>query len=205
MKVISAQRFAKKKFRVLPFEGVWRDSFGEVEIGSRWLIYGDSGHGKTEFACQIAKYVGQWGKVIYASAEQGESSSMQKPWTRNKMQERRKVELVSDFNFEELVEKITKTKRLKMVVVDSIDYLNMSKEQYVELDKVAKNVMLLFIAWADGKQPKSRAAKDIQYMTSVKIRIVDFVAFGRSRYGGNIPYVIYEEKAKEKHAFLNRK
>lgn len=203
MKTLTAYRFGRKTFKEFDFEGVWRESFGRPEQSSRWLIFGGSGQGKTEFCCQLAGYMAGFGRILYASAEQGESSSLRQAFERNGLLVRKNITLASRFDFKELLNAVKKS-RYKAVIVDSIDHINMNGEACKELDAAAKNKLLAFVAWADGKRPKSQAARDMEYRSDVKIEIRHYAAFPRSRYGGNHPYVIYEAKAREAHAFLNR-
>jgi hypothetical protein len=62
--------------KVMNFEGRWFDSFGTPEMSGCWLIWGNSGNGKTRFALQLCKYLTKFGRVAYDSLEEGLSFSM---------------------------------------------------------------------------------------------------------------------------------
>ena len=54
------------KFDVMDFKGPWYDAFGTPERRGVWIIWGNSGSGKTSFALQLCKYLCRltvWRKV----------------------------------------------------------------------------------------------------------------------------------------------
>ncbi|GFR87973.1 ATP-dependent serine protease [Elysia marginata] len=146
----------------------------------------------------------QFGKVIYASAEQGDCNDMKQAWKRNGLLDMRNVYLGVEVDFSGLLEEVQKRGKRKLIILDSIDYINLTKEQYQELHTIAKRYMMVFTSWSSGSSPKTQSAKDIEYMCNGKIRVEHYVAFGKMRSGGNVPYVIYEARAKQKHSFVNR-
>ncbi len=54
----SVQDLQRRNFKVFDFRNEFRDSFGLPERNGAWLIWGGSGHGKTDFALQLSKYAG---------------------------------------------------------------------------------------------------------------------------------------------------
>lgn len=205
METITGREFGRKRYKNIGFDGMWLDSFGDPEWNSRWLIYGNSGQGKTEFSCQLAKYMTKFGRVLYASAEQGKSSALQSCFRRNGLTRTSKVILGYNFDFKSFLNDFQKLKKLKVIILDSIDYVQMSKADYVEMNELCKGMMLVFVSWAEGKTPKTQAAKDVLYMVDYKLRVDNYVVKGNNRYSGTAPpYVIWEEEAKKKHGFLNR-
>lgn len=63
---------------LLDFSGKWFNSFGKPERTGAVLIWGNSGSGKTRFSWQFAKYLCNFGRVVYDSLEEGLSGSMQR-------------------------------------------------------------------------------------------------------------------------------
>jgi ATPase family associated with various cellular activities (AAA) len=204
MKIITSAKFAKRTYKEIGFEGVWADAFGKPEWRSRLLIYGNSGNGKTELACQLANYMIGFGKVLYFSAEQGDSKSLQMAFERNNLLHNKNITLAYEIAFKDVLNAVKKRSKPSVIIVDSLDYIAMTKAEYIQLNALAKNTMLVFVAWAKGNKPKSQSAKDIEYMVDIKVTVINYVAFGRSRYGGNTPYIINDERAKPHHAFMNR-
>lgn len=205
VQILKTSSFLKKQYCELDFGGVWKDSFGSPERNSRWLIYGKSGEGKTEFSVQLAKYLSGFGKVLYVSREQGASSSLQQCFARNAMKEvGNKVLLGVDMDFKTLLTVLKKRTKHAAIIIDSIDYMRLTAEEYKVLDQLCKKTVLVFVSWSDNRRPKSSAGKDIEYMCDVKIYVDRYVVLPRSRYGGNAPYVIWEDGAKRNHGWMNR-
>jgi hypothetical protein len=61
---------------VMDFEGRWEASFGKPERRGCWMVWGNSGNGKTRFALQLSKYLTRFGRVAYDSLEEGLSLSI---------------------------------------------------------------------------------------------------------------------------------
>lgn len=182
----------RKEFVTYEFEGEWLDSFGEVERNFRMLLYGDSGNGKTEFVVQFAKYLAGFGKVYLNSFEQGLSKSLQTAFIRNDM-----MDVAGDLvignkdDFQTIKRRMGARNSPKFCIIDSLDYMNMTAEQYKDLVESYPHKSFIIVCWSAGRHPKTQAAKDIEYMVDMKVRVHEYKAFPRSRFGGNIPYVIW--------------
>ena len=48
------------KYETFPFEGEWRDAFDTPERMGVWLIWGNSGNGKSTFAMKLCNYLCQF-------------------------------------------------------------------------------------------------------------------------------------------------
>lgn len=195
--------FCRKKYKVLEFEGFFADSFGQPERGSRWIIYGASGNGKTEFAVQLAKYFTNFGKVLYVSREQGDSSSLQLCFKRNKLHNNKRLLLGIDYEIEDLIEGLKAARSAEFIIVDSIDYIKMTDADYKRLIETHPRKTFVFVSWQQGTKPKSAYARAIEYMVDVKITVKNFVALPRSRFGGNQDYIIWREGAAKHYKNLN--
>lgn len=70
-----------------PFEGKWEAAFGHPDRTGVWIIWGESGNGKSSFVMQLAKYLCQWCTVAYDSLEESTSLSFQNTLNRERMEE----------------------------------------------------------------------------------------------------------------------
>lgn len=100
--------------------------------------------------------------------------------------------------YEQLWKVLKRKRSFKIVVIDSVQYWNITYEQYFALKTAFPNVIFLLISHAEGVKPKGSVAKSIEFDASVKVRVEKNIAFIVSRLGGNNPYVIWEEGAKAK-------
>lgn len=212
MKGVSIDRLKKMTFHNYNFEGSWKDSFGNPPIDAQWMIYGESGNGKTEFCVQLAEYYTNFGRVAYISLEQGVGSTIQQPFSRYEFKNQYDCKLYRRSNrklssYEEVKEFVEKT-NFRIIIIDSLDYMKAKAIDYIELSEIAKRRKrtLINVAWGKGEKPKSSAGEDIEFMVDEKLHVKKYaIPEPKSRCGGNMPFVIWEEKAKEYHHFLNRR
>lgn len=171
---------------------------GKFERKGSWIVWGDSGQGKTSLVCQIAKALTKVDKVFYNSLEEGDSETLKQAFKRVKMEEVRRKIFPVQYEIEELKEKLRKQRAPKIVIMDSVQYTGLSVKDYRELKKEFSDVLWIWISHEEGKLPEGGLGKKIRYDSPVKIRVVGFKAFALSRYlGDTTPYVIYQKKADE--------
>lgn len=197
MKAIGINNFINKKFDIFPFEGEWLQSFGEPEKNFKMILYGSSGNGKTEFSVKFAKYLASFAKVLYCSYEQGISKSLQDAIIRNNMEEvSGRVMFLSGGSLPELIEYIRRNGS-RIIIIDSLDYMKLTTEQFKILTKTFPKKAFIIVAWSKNEAPKSQYGKDIEFMCDIKSFVQDFrITMPRSRFGGNKPFVIWENGRK---------
>ena len=165
------------KYETMDFDGPWLDAFGKPERRGVWIIWGNSGTGKTTFALQLCKYLCRFGRVAYDSLEEGACLTMQNAFRREGMMEvNKRFLLIDNENMEELSVRLKRQKSPDIVVIDSFQYTGMNY---------------------DGKLPNGRAAKSLMYDASLKIYVEGFRAFSKGRFiGPTGHYDIVPEKAR---------
>jgi hypothetical protein len=157
-------------------------------------VYGDSGNGKTEFVVKLTKYIARFTKVYYNSHEQKFSKSLMDALRRNKMQEvNGKVIFADGESVEKMVDRLSKRNSPGAVIIDSRDYMNLTADQFKLLVQTFPHKCFIVICWSTGSKPKGSHAEAIEYMCDIKIRVKDFVAHMRSRFGGNKNFIIWDK------------
>lgn len=190
----SLDQVLRTRFKVLPFEGEWKDAIGCPELTGSWIIWGNSGNGKTRFALQLCKYLCRFGRVAYDSLEEGVSVSLVKAIKETHMMEvRRKFVVLDKEPIDQLTERLEKPKSPDIVCVDSLQYTGMSYEQYKALKERFPKKLFIWISHADGTLPEGRVAKKVRFDSNVKVFVQAYRAEPVSRYGGGKPYIIWEE------------
>lgn len=198
MKAVGITEFLSKEFDAYPFEGEWLDTFGEPEKNFVILMFGDPGNGKTEFAVKLTKYLSSFKKVLYCSSEQGISKSLQDAIKRNDMADiKGKVFFTKGETFDDLVIRLKRRASPGIVIIDSLDYMKLTAEQFKLLRKLFPKKAFIIISWAKNDKPKTQPAKDIEYMADIKVLVKDFKAYPKSRFGGNKPFVIWKRTANK--------
>ena len=192
----------KARFRTAALEGAWRDSIGLPVLQGTWLIYGASGAGKTTYTLRLAKYLSQFGRVLYNSLEQGLSPTMQSAWLREEMAEAgRRIRLLDRESYDELFERLAKRQSPEIVIIDSINFLRgVRLSDYDLLTRRYRKKLFVVIAHEKGGEPKGALAQAIKYDADIKIHVEGYRAMITSRYAteeaGGQDYIIWAEGAK---------
>lgn len=114
------------KYDTFDFDGDWYQAFGRPEKRGVWLIWGQSGNGKTSFVMQLCKYLCRFGRVAYNSLEEGASLTMQNSLKRfNMMEVNRRFLLIDAESMEQLDIRLHRQKSPDFVVIDSFQYTMM--------------------------------------------------------------------------------
>ena len=198
-KVLSYDQLMKKQYSLLEnLRPDMRRSFGGLPDSFRAIIYGESGNGKTSFLLQFLAELLPYGKILYNSLEEGFERSMQKVVSEHLGEAARGIISFGDheMTYDELVKKLKRRKGPKFVIIDSIQYWDCDYEKYKQLKAIFPKKTFIFISHAQGKSIIGKTAFNIRHDVGLKIRVEGYIAFVISRYGGNEPFVIWEEGAK---------
>ena len=196
-KALSIDQLYKKKFDVFEFEGEWKASFGQPETNGVWLVYGLSGHGKTSFNMQLARNLCSYKRVQYNTLEEGARKSFRDAMERNHMHLAKHRFSINSEDYNELLKRVENRKGHRIIIVDSIQYLGITKTEYRKLKSLALQFkkLIIFVSHARGRKPLGALAEFVEYDADVKIRVEGFTAFIKSRYGGGQDYIIWPEGA----------
>jgi hypothetical protein len=204
MDTIGMHQVGQMVFNRLQLGSYWGGIIGRPTKDFSCIIFGESGHGKTTSILRLLKDLCDCGmRATYVSLEEGISGTMQDAFKREGVIENYsgKIILAANASFEEILAYFSKRGSPEIVVIDSIDYLNLTKEQYKLLRAKLKNKIIILISWSKGNNPRSEAGVAIQYMVDIKLQIKNFMIWPKSRYGGNQPAPVWEERAR----LLNQK
>ena len=179
----SPSEILKKKIPSIPFEGVWRDAFGEPGRTGVWLIWGESANGKSSFAMQLAKELTKYGKVAYNSLEESLSLFFQNNMRRCRMEEARGRFLVLDReSAEALSERLKRQRSPDFVIIDSLQYTGLNYREYKRLKEAHPDKLFVFVSHADGDKPKGSTAVSVQYDADMKILVQGYRAICKGRF-----------------------
>lgn len=189
------------KFETFPFEGAWFDAFGTPERRGVWMIWGNTGNGKTSFVMQLCKELCKYGRVAYNSLEEGACLTMQNTLRRFNMQEvNRRFLLLNAEPIDLLSLRLKRQKSPDFIVIDSFQYTQMTYAQYIKFKEQHRNKLLIFISHASGTNPDGRSAKKVAFDAALKIYVEGYRAMSKGRFIGPVGYYdIWPEKAKKYH------
>jgi len=181
---LTAKNIAKKQHVLLPFEGDFEAAFSQPERTGTWLIWGQSGNGKSYFAMQLARELLKFGRVLYLSLEEGVSLSFKEKLQNSGMLNVNGFAIATD-DFEELKTRLKKRRSADFVIIDSLQHFGVDYRNYKKLKKEFPNKLFIFISHCDGAAPSGRTAKSIRYDADMKIFVSGYVATTQGRYIGN--------------------
>lgn len=182
----------------LEFTGPWLASMGRPAATGVWLVWGQSGNGKSSFTMQLAKYLCRFGRVIYDSLEEGTGLSLQLSLRRHRMEEvRRRLVILDREPMDRLEERLSRRGSPQVVIIDSFQYSGLSYPEYKALKERHPRKLFIFISHAEGLHPAGRTARRVEYDADVKVMVSCFKAWCKSRFmeRPGEPYVIWEEGA----------
>lgn len=185
-----------KKRTLYEFEGKWLASFGKPEQIAKWYITGPPYSGKSSFLFMLCQMLCQFGKVNYNSYEEGNSATVADKMQMTGLDQRDDLfRLVEKAPVPLFLKHMLKKGSAQFAVIDSIQHADMNKHLYWEFTRKMerRGKSLLFIShWI-----KNDYTLFVKHDCDIKIEVIGFVAHIQSRYGGNKPFVIWEERAKQ--------
>lgn len=196
-RALSIQNVKDFRPRTAGFTGRWLDTIGDPELSGSWIVYGDSGNGKTRYTLQLAKYLLSFKGVreAYNSLEEGLSSTFAHAVLETGLQAETKghFELWDKYDLDEMTEALAKKRSPNVIIIDSVQYLGITYESYKALIKRFPKKLFIWISHEAGSKPDGQTAKKILYNSDVKIRVRNFYATIVSRYKGKSVYDIWPE------------
>lgn len=185
-RMANAREIMETKFRPMGFEGEMLELFGDPEMSGCWIIWGESGNGKTSCALKLVKYLTKFGKVLYDTIEEGISLSFKNAIEREGMLECNNRFFILDKEpLTDLEARLVKRKSPDIIFVDSVQYSGLNKLTAKALTDKFPRKLFVFISHASGKLPDGRTANAIRYDANVKIMVRGYQAKIQSRYGGD--------------------
>ena len=192
----SVRNVMDASFRTIEFDGEWREAVGCPELAGSWFVYGPPKNGKTTFTLQLAKYLCRFRRVAYDSIEEGLSLSMQMAMDRVNMREAgSRLVLLDREPVEELAERLRRRKSPDIVVLDSVQFMELTFGDYKRLKLQFPNKLFIYISHMKGNSPDGNTARRILRDANVTFRVEGYRAFVKSRYGSEGTIDVWREGA----------
>ena len=197
-RALSPQDLFRMNIKTIGWGGEWKKVLGDPARTGVWILWGDSGSGKTSFALQLAKELTKYGKVAYNSLEQGASLSMREALERHELGSvRRGSFLLLSEDLETLSKRLSKRQSPDFVIIDSLQYTGLDYRGYKRFKEAHPNKLIIFVSHAEGIQPEGRTAKKVTYDAEMKIFVEGYRAISKGRFVSEIGafYTVWEEGA----------
>ncbi len=201
--IITNSNIQRTRHEVMAFEGEWLASFGTPSPHGTWIIYGMSGSGKTTFALRLAKYLTQFGRVVYWSLEQGNTLSFQRAWQREHMAEAGSGVIVADDEetTDTIAELMCARRGRQIVIIDSLTPLRALQfdiRAYERWRKRMKGKLLIFLSHERQGVPDSSVGDYIYKLADLKMRVEGYRVMTNTRAGESLAdYTIWKEGADQ--------
>jgi hypothetical protein len=206
MKAYTVRNVLSANFETMEFDGEWSEALGNPQLTGSWLIYGDTKHGKTTLAMMMAKYLTKFGKVAYNSVEEGLSLTIKKAMERlNMIDVAGRLILLDKEPTDELIERLKKRKSPDIIVIDSVQFIELKFSEYKKIKNMFTNKLFIYISHVEGNLPAGQTARRIWRDANVTIKVEGFKGFPISRFGGGKPIIISSNKADEYWGLINNK
>lgn len=197
---MTARQTITRKIKYYDFRGEWEEAFGRPEASGVWIVWGNSGNGKTSFVMQLVKYLCLWDTALFFSLEEGRSGTLMQSICRHKLEEEgKRVLYYSTTDFAEIKEIIRSHPHRKVVVVDSLQYLDIRMAQYKAFKEEFSDRTIIFTSHANGEKPRGAVAESIMYDAMQKVQVKSFLAITKGRYLGEKRYYNVYPKEAEKY------
>ncbi len=200
-KALTLNNLLKKKFKPMPFDGIYRKVFGTPTIGGLWLLSGPEKHGKTWGALLLSDYLSRFEKVLYVSAEQGIDLEFQQSIKRAKLDPTNsRVQFLEYEPIDEIKEKLKRRRAPKIVVLDNLTIYNeeLRARGVKALIQEFPNVTFICVAHEERGKPYTATAAMVSKLAKVLIRVKGLTMLVSGRVPGGT-LVVDEEKAKLFH------
>ena len=159
-RALSIQNLIDYTPKTLGFTGRWLDAMGDPEPYGSWIIWGASGNGKTRFAVQLVKYLMSFEglRIAYNGLEEGMSETYRRAIidTGLQMEKQSRYVFWDGFDYEDMMERLKRKRSPNVVVIDSLQYLNITYDQYKELVRKYPKKLFIWISHESGTEPKGR-------------------------------------------------
>jgi uridine kinase len=195
-KVLTIGNVQKQSVTRIDFTGEFLNSLGKPQDKGIWFVWGSSGSGKSSYLMQLAsEFAGKY-PVLYNLLEEEPSDSDYIERTKLfKMQDHKKNFHTTSYDPDQLFEYLKKSKRTKVVIIDSLPYFTKDWETYMNLKKSFRNHIFIFSAHAKGKNPKTDFEDRVMFDARMKIFIDGYLATCKGRTIGSNggTFIIYKE------------
>jgi hypothetical protein len=202
-RVLSFRNISDARVPRVEWDGDWERAFGRPQATGVWFVFGNSGHGKTTFVLMLIKRLAEFGRVHFISYEEGATSaSIQDGICRLGLLEvNRRVGIVVE-TIAELTNRLCKPYPPRFIVIDSLEMSGATSRQIAALAARFPARLFIVIGQAEGKQPASRAGRDLLYVANQKIWVEGYRAISRGRSFGELKHLVIWEK--EANVYWNK-
>lgn len=180
VQIVPSTDLVKRQFKTWPFVGDLAALFGQPEHNALAIIHGPPGAGKSTLCARVAGQLArQYGKVIYASAEEGTKGTMQAKITGH---EHQYLDLIAPRSLAELAQ-FVKAQPYAFVFIDSLQHLGIQPDELETLRKVEPARLFICISQTN-KAGNMRGSQEFAHNADIVVKVENGQAQAeKNRYG----------------------
>ncbi len=173
-KIKTSIEVRQMEFKALGFNGEWNDFLGSPSLNFSMVIHGLPGQGKSTFSLLFALYLAEnFGKVIYITAEEGFSKTMQDKLKLNKASH---PDLhIADLKSMDEIKAEVNPNMYNFIFIDSLNVLHIDIEDLHELHKRYQGAAMITVSQST-KDGKIRGSQEIVHVCDIAIDVTNGVA-----------------------------
>jgi hypothetical protein len=194
-RVYSVNNVVSARFKTVDLGEGWREAIGTPELRGTWFVYGPPKNGKTSFGMMLARRLAGFRRLAYNSVEEGLSLTIKLAMERAGIAARGSGIVLLKMDFATLMEYSRRPKSPGVVVIDSVQFMGLTFEEYKQLKSTFPEKLFVYISHVEGRIPDGTTARRIWRDAAVTFRVEGFRAHPVSRYGGGESLVVSEEMA----------
>jgi predicted ATP-dependent serine protease len=194
--VMDASSLANLNYESYPFQGEWFDLIGEPSKPFHAMVFGRPKQGKSIFCFQFARYLDEFGPVLYVAAEEGFGGTLQKKVRDFGLDSAQNVKFSNARGMDQMRAAIPGN---EFVFIDSVNYSRLEVEDVEALKNEFPETSFITIQQAT-KGGQFRGSQEYAHNCDVIIEVVAGVAYQQGRFQAASEYNIFdqpEEKAGE--------
>lgn len=195
--VMSADKLAKMDYDVYDFDGEFYDLVGKPARPFHCMVFGRPKQGKSIFSFQFARYLSQFGKVIYIASEEGFGGTLQKKIKDFGLENNQFVNFSNAKGMDEMRKVIPGH---DFVFIDSVNYSRLEVEDVEQLKREFPKTSFITIQQAT-KGGQFRGSQEYAHNCDIIIEVISGVAHQTGRFQAASEYQIFkepEQKAEDK-------
>lgn len=195
--IMSSTDMTHYEYEDLPFTGKWEEFIGRPAKNFHALVFGRPKMGKSYFSISFAKYLSNFGRVIYIASEEGFSATLKK-----KIDDFGLTNSQVDFaNFRDFtqIKNSLRQNPYDFIFIDSINFINLEPQDVEELKDLNPDSGFVTIQQAT-KQGYARGSQEFAHNSDIIIEVVNGVAYATGRFAPPSEMEIFDRPQRESNS-----
>lgn len=195
--IMSSTDMTHYEYEDLPFTGKWEEFIGRPAKNFHALVFGRPKMGKSYFSISFAKYLSNFGRVIYIASEEGFSATLKK-----KIDDFGLTNSQVDFaNFRDFtqIKNSLRQNPYDFIFIDSINFINLEPHDVEELKDLNPDSGFVTIQQAT-KQGYARGSQEFAHNSDIIIEVVNGVAYATGRFAPPSEMEIFDRPQRESNS-----